>query len=482
MRKWHKIALAIHRVLGTALSLLFAAWFLSGLVMIYHTFPKVSEADRLARQESLVADSLPAWEEIQKRLPEGEQVKSVRLTRDWGQTLFHIRTDQGEHTLTADGSVRQPVDSVRLQRIAERWNPSPIVRVDTLRKLEQWIPFASYRRHFPIYKYYYDDEAGHQLYLSSKTGEALQYTSRDSRFWALLGAVPHWVYFTALRQDVDRWKAVVIVLSAAGSLLCVAGIYLGIRDVRLARRRQRLTPYKRFWYKWHHILGTVFGLFVLTFCFSGMMSLVDVEDLGICSRLDFSPIQRLENMRPTEYTLDYREVIKNSPRKIRQMTWEHIGPIPFYHLRTDKGQVRIDARYNDPTRALNLTPVDLRPIMAAVHGDTATIRLTQLTAYDHYYLARSGHLSLPVWLATVDDANHSRYYINPSTGRCRYFGRTERWQHWLYPALHSLRLQPLIAHPWAWNLVMWGLMLGGTLVSLTGLRLAINYLRRKFKR
>ena len=298
----------------------------------------------------------------------------------------------------------------------------------------------------------------------------------------MLGAVPHWVYFTALRQDVDRWKAVVIVLSAAGSLLCVAGIYLGIRDVRLARRRQRLTPYKRFWYKWHHILGTVFGLFVLTFCFSGMMSLVDVEDLGIRSRLDFSPIQRLENMRPTEYTLDYREVIKNSPRKIRQMTWEHIGPIPFYHLRTDKGQVRIDARYNDPTRALNLTPVDLRPILAAVHGDTATIRLTQLTAYDHYYLARSGHLSLPVWLATVDDANHSRYYINPSTGRCRYFGRTERWQHWLYPALHSLRLQPLIAHPWAWNLVMWGLMLGGTLVSLTGLRLAINYLRRKFKR
>ena len=270
--------------------------------------------------------------------------------------------------------------------------------------------------------------------------------------------------------------------SAAGSLLCVAGIYLGIRDVRLARRRQRLTPYKRFWYKWHHILGTVFGLFVLTFCFSGMMSLVDVEDLGIRSRLDFSPIQRLENMRPTEYTLDYREVIKNSPRKIRQMTWEHIGPIPFYHLRTDKGQVRIDARYNDPTRALNLTPVDLRPILAAVHGDTATIRLTQLTAYDHYYLARSGHLSLPVWLATVDDANHSRYYINPSTGRCRYFGRTERWQHWLYPALHSLRLQPLIAHPWAWNLVMWGLMLGGTLVSFTGLRLAINYLRRKFKR
>ncbi len=137
MRKWHKIALAIHRVLGTVLSLLFAAWFLSGLVMIYHTFPKVSEADRLERQESLVADSLPAWEEIQKRLPEGEQVKSVRLTRDWGQTLFHIRTDQGEHTLTADGSVRQPVDSVRLQRIAERWNPSPIVRVDTLRELEQ---------------------------------------------------------------------------------------------------------------------------------------------------------------------------------------------------------------------------------------------------------------------------------------------------------------------------------------------------------
>lgn len=481
MRRLRKMALAIHRVLGTALSLLFATWFLSGLVMIYHTFPRVSEADRLAHMEPLEADSLPAWEEVVSRLPKGERIERVRLTREWGQALFHIRTDQGEHTLTADGSARPPVDTTLLRQVAWRWNQAPVFRVDTLRELEQWIPFNAYRRHFPIYKYYFNDEAGHQLYLSSRTGEVLQYTSRDSRFWAILGAVPHWVYFTSLRQDVDRWKRVVIILSATGCLLCVTGIYLGIHDLRVARRRRRLTPYKRFWYKWHHLLGTLFGLFVLTFCFSGMMSLVDVEELGIHSRLDFDPAQRLEATRPTAYRLDYRTAIKAQSGEVRQISWEHLGPIPFYHLRTNRGQARVDARYENPVRPLRLTPVDIRPILEAIHGDTATIRLTWLTEYDHYYLARSGHLTLPVWLATIDDANQSRYYINPTTGRCRYVGRTERWQHWLYPAMHSLRLKPLIDHPWAWYLVMWGLMLGGTLVSLTGLWLAIRYLIRKIK-
>ena len=40
-----KIMQFIHRILGTALSILFLVWFLSGLVMIYHTFPRADRAE-----------------------------------------------------------------------------------------------------------------------------------------------------------------------------------------------------------------------------------------------------------------------------------------------------------------------------------------------------------------------------------------------------------------------------------------------------
>ncbi|HNU37958.1 MAG TPA: PepSY domain-containing protein, partial [Macellibacteroides fermentans] len=58
----------IHRMLGTLLSILFLMWFLSGLVMMYHTFPKVWDKEKLQKTEIL--DSLlPPIETIVSRIP-----------------------------------------------------------------------------------------------------------------------------------------------------------------------------------------------------------------------------------------------------------------------------------------------------------------------------------------------------------------------------------------------------------------------------
>src|SRR5215813_13113723 len=43
----------IHRWLGVALSILFALWFCSGIVMMYWDFPGVSQRDRLERAPTL---------------------------------------------------------------------------------------------------------------------------------------------------------------------------------------------------------------------------------------------------------------------------------------------------------------------------------------------------------------------------------------------------------------------------------------------
>lgn len=91
-----KIMQFIHRILGTALSILFLVWFLSGLVMIYHTFPRADRADKRAKMDILSPENLPSLDQIEKRLPQNERISHVTLNSYLGQTVFHLRTEERE--------------------------------------------------------------------------------------------------------------------------------------------------------------------------------------------------------------------------------------------------------------------------------------------------------------------------------------------------------------------------------------------------
>ena len=90
-----------------------------------------------------------------------------------------------------------------------------------------------------------------------------------------------------------------------------------------------------------------------------------------------------------------------------------------------------------------------------------------------------GRPQLPVWKVTVDDADRSVYYIQPETGVIRYVNTSSRFKYWSYTALHRMRLPGLNSNATLRKVVLWVLLLGGTAVSLTGIVLGINYIRRK---
>lgn len=48
-----KLFYMIHRILGTMLSILFFVWFVSGIVMIYHTFPRITPDEKMDKLEPL---------------------------------------------------------------------------------------------------------------------------------------------------------------------------------------------------------------------------------------------------------------------------------------------------------------------------------------------------------------------------------------------------------------------------------------------
>ena len=73
-----RLFINLHRILGTVLSILFLMWFLSGMVMMYHTYPSLTMQQRMQHAESLqVSDSL--------YLPAGAQ--SVAFERVAGRNV-----------------------------------------------------------------------------------------------------------------------------------------------------------------------------------------------------------------------------------------------------------------------------------------------------------------------------------------------------------------------------------------------------------
>ncbi|WP_321331994.1 PepSY domain-containing protein [uncultured Bacteroides sp.] len=472
-----------HRVLGTLLSILFLMWFLTGLVLIYHTFPSANRKEKADRLEFISDRALPDIARVVKRIPGGAKIDHISVDRYLGQTLFHIQCGKQKYDLPADSVQQIPViDGKRIAAVAFAWCKAPVARIDTLRKLDQWIPFGQLKKEFPIYKFYFKDKEKHQLYISSKSAEVLQFTSYGQRFWAWLGAIPHWVYFTSLRQDKDLWTLSVICLAIPGILMTISGIYVGIDAYvqRYKRKRTFSSPYKKKWYWWHHVTGMLFGIFVLTWIFSGMMSVVDTPQWVGKTHKEY-PIDKVMasgKISPENYPLDYREVIKAYSGKVKSIEWDNFRDIPLYHIQTGKKKITLDASA-DTVRTLQLSPATVLQAVNAIQGSTVRKEIELLHQYDAYYIARSGHLPLPVYKITVNDADAGCYYINPATGEYRYVNTHSRWSFWLYQGMHSLKIKWLVNHPLVWIFVMWTLLIGGAIVSLSGVVLGIRYIVRK---
>src|SRR4030095_5886748 len=114
------------------------------------------------------------------------------------------------------------------------------------------------------------DAPGAELYVSSTTGEVVRDTTRAERWWNYVGSVPHWIYPTALRSNWAAWELTVWLFSLVALIAAASGLVVGTLRMRIAQRR--LTSPYRGWHAWHHWLGLVSAIFVLTWILSGWLS------------------------------------------------------------------------------------------------------------------------------------------------------------------------------------------------------------------
>ena len=466
-----------HRWLGVAFWLFFLIWFPSGIGMMYWDFPSVSAEDRLERSPGLDRSAIrtsPAQALTALGLSQPDQ---IRLNMFDGRPVYRVRSGRLEHLAYADtGATQNEISTDLMARVASAWagqsaSTATIEPID----VDQWTVQGSFRVLRPLWKYSWAD--GEQVYVSQATGEVVQYTTRASRLGAWLGPIPHWLYFTPLRKHQLAWSRVVIWSSGIGTGAAILGLAIGVWMYSPAKRYRSATgatsiPY-RGQKRWHMVLGLVFGLGAATWAFSGMLSM-DPFPLGGARRGERDGIQAALRGGVHVSALDANprdalERLQNEPVKELELTSFDGEPVYIATLgHRDTRIVTVDGRI--------LTTFDreqIRRLVMTAAGPSGLAELGELTAYDWYYLDRHRTRPLPVILARMNDAEHTRYYIDPRTARIVGSYSSRSWMsRWLYHGLHSLDAPWLYNHRPAWDIVVITFMLGGSALAVTSLILA----------
>lgn len=482
-----KLIKAMHSVTGTVIAVLFFMWFATGLVLIYHPYPRLDDKLQNHLSETVQTDSLQSLSYYTDSLTR-DTIQSVSISQRLGQTLIRVSTADSAYTFCSDTTqAKHKVTFSDVEAVASRWVDAAPVRVDTLNERTQWVLYERYERAMPIYKFTYDDAEGHQLFISGKTGEAQQLTTCSQRIWSWLGAIPHKFYYPCIRKDVDLWKTVI----TTGGIICLLAALTGFMhglsiQIRSCRRKHRLiNPFKKPVYRWHHVIGLVFGIFIIGWGISGSLAMQKVPKWLVPYDKEYSmyapDIWEGDSLPLQTYRLDYRKVLKAYP-EVKRIDLHVVGNKPVYVVIADSNEVYIDASDTVP-QPLEVTAKSVTDAMHRLYGNETPVSVQLMTEYDEYYMASyDTRPPLPVYKVTVADSDGSTYYIGTDTDYCRYFNNNKKARKWLFGALHYLNIKCIVSHPVLWHTCIWLLCFAGMAVSFTGIVLGVRYIHRKSKR
>lgn len=469
----------IHHYLGTFFFGMFLIWFLSGFVMMYKSFPFLSQNDRIERNEIIT--------QIENYLPhpasvfsnhQHESSNTLRINNILGEPIYHLVTNDGKFysRFAHTGKTIKINEPLAIQIARNFTGITSDAEVTILDKVDQWIPRPKYAKHLPVYKVSFADNASTFVHVSSKTGEIISNTVRSDRVWAWMGAIPHWIYLKEIRMHKTLWTQLCIWLSLFGFIVSLSGIITGIARYR-KKPKAKFKRFKNKWYNIHYYTGLTFGLFVSTWVFSGFMSM---------SPFNWS----------YDFTLSEEESLlwhgrTNSLENITNKEWGNFqqsiqtNAIKEAHFSTFSGKLFSTQFVADTRRPICLSHLtyqpsetDLSKQINLLDSSDSIVSIERLKVYDNYYYDRHNNKILPIFKATTND--QIAYYIDPSNGKVLLRSDiTNKLERWLYHGLHSWDFRFLTNNRPLWDMVMIILLLGGTSVCATATGLGVKFIRRK---
>lgn len=470
-----------HRWLGIGLGVLFLCWFASGIVMIYARMPELDPAERLAR---LAPITFPAV----RTAPGAVAAEASRFsisTLD-GRPVYRVTAGGSQQTTFADtGELLEPLTADRALEIARTFAGPAAVRHDgRLEDADQWT--FSVRAQMPLHRIAVADAEGTRLYVAERSGEVVMKTTASGRRWGYLGAVVHWVYFTALRRQSALWNNLIVWASIAGTVMAAAGFAWGlwrlspVERYRLKQAQSR-TPYAGLM-KWHHYGGLIFGATTITWVFSGLLSM---DPWAWSPSTAPTPAQRAAVSRGPLHPADVPLAsLQRGLAAYGVATPREIDLIRFrgrHYLRARAGLVALDQPAQGPVDLFHADDM-LGAARDAMPG-VPIEGVYWMTGYDAYYYCRGGTLNLPVLRVRFGDPQRTWLYLDPRHGAIvRKEERRSRVNRWLYHGLHSLDFPFLYYKRPLWDVAVIVLSLGGVVLSVTTLWGAYRRLRRGVRR
>ncbi len=472
-RRWLYL---VHRWIGIASCLLFAMWFLSGLVMIYVPYPSLAPAEQLARAAPI------DWRAVDVPPPRdsGRWPRELLLEMRDDVPVWRIETWEGaRRTIAAQrGATLAAVDAGYAARIARRFGQAPVADTERLAR-DQWTVGGGFDRHRPLWKVTLADPPGSEVYVSSSTGSVVQATTRRERLWNWLGSVPHWLYPTVLRQDSAAWRQVVMWVSGPCIAAAVAGMWIGILRTRLGRHRfsgGRVSPY-RGWMLWHHLAGLVGGGFLIAWIASGWLSV--------------DPGHLFRSVPPAEAAVrTYVAADPAYPVRLDRLALARAGAGAVRARLTDYANTPLVVLDYADGRRTTLSAASLTPARPTTHAVVAAasrlqagaslIAFDRLTTPDAYWYEVDGMPRLPILRLRFDDAASTWLYVDRATGEIlATTDRRRRIYRWAFDLLHKWDLNVLTQHRPIWDLLVWLASIAGLVTSISGVWLGWKRLRRR---
>lgn len=511
-----RLLILTHRWLGIPLSVLFVVWIVSGIVMMYAGgMPQLDPERRLDRLDPIDLGEvrLSAAEAAARARVSVSAPGATTLLTVTGRPAYRFGSGAYATTVFADnGDVLAPLGPEASREVAARFVGVPTEAVRFLRtvtQVDQWT--LTLARELPLHKLAVDDGVGTEVYVSPQRGEAVLVTTTRTRALAWAGTIPHWFYITPLRTNQPLWYWTVVYASALASVLAALGLVLAVVQLRRSRpfRLSASIRYRGFM-RLHYVFGALFGLFALTWAFSGLMSMEPfawMNERGLAVRRDALSGGPLELEAFGRIDAD-RWTARLGGRPLKELELVRIHGEPYYVARTSPAAAakdmlrreRLHQPYNISGRrasgelviAANTLSVRDTPFAT----DEIVRRLTSvlpegvrpantvlLYDYDHYYYSRAGRLPLPVLRIELDDPLETWLYVDPSKSRIvSEVHRLSRLERWLFNGLHSLDFKFWHSRRPLWDIGMIVLSVGALASSGIGLALGLRRLGRTVAR
>ena len=472
----------VHRWLGVFLCLFMAAWFASGIILIYVPFPALAAAERIERRIDIPVSELrvsPA--EVIDAVGRSAPLDGFRVIARNGRPLYivHRRGDRLEAIWADNGQSGAVADADEARQIASQFSGQRVRGVDGPLEVDQWIVHQAFDERRPFYRVILDDGRETHLYVSQPTGEVVQRTHRSERVWNYFGAVVHWIYPTVLRKHWAAWDQVVWWLSLVGIVVAVLGIWLGIDRMRLAIRANSgsIFLYKG-WMRWHHILGVFAGLFVFTWILSGWLSMDHGRLLSIPDPQS-AQIDRFRGVLLADAAAQTDIGFLRDIGESRELSIGAIGEIPIIIRETVAG-TRVFSEAEPRLNDIAVLPHE--EILTAARDawpETGIVSIEAVGANDIYTHLRNSRLPASAVRLTLGDDSSTWVHIDSANGRIlSIMDRSRRLNRWLFNGLHSLDFPGFTDRRPLWDIVIIALLSVGLAFSITGVYIGYKRLRR----